>query len=258
LSFTPNCKFVDIHSHFVFGLDDGAKDEQESLAMLEMAISGGTSDIVATPHSDLTYSFQPELLSQRIRELQGILGDRLRLHQGCDFHLHFENIQDCLANPAKYTINHHRYLMVEFADQHIAKSTEEVFRRMLDVEITPVITHPERNPLLRQRMDEMAGWVRSGCLVQVTAQSFLDRFGKAARKAADELMERRMVHFIASDAHDTMDRTPLLSEAFAYITGCYGAARANALFSEHPRATLSGQYLEVEEPLQVKKRRWFS
>ena len=225
--------------------------------MLEMAAAGGTTDIVGTPHSDLSYEFQPDVIAQRVGELNAALGGRIRVHHGCDFHLHFDNIQDCLANPAKYTINHKRYLLVEFADANIAKTTEEVFGRMTYVDITPVITHPERNPLLQQRMEDLAQWVRLGCLVQVTAQSFLDRFGKRARHTADELMERRLVHFVASDAHDTEDRIPVLGEAFAYVAERYGADRAIALFSDHPRATLTGQYLEVEEPAEVKKRKWF-
>ena len=71
------------------------------------------------------------------------------------------------------------------------------------------------------------------------------------------LMERRMVHFVASDAHDTKDRTPLLGEAYAYMAEQYGADRAKTLFSDHPRATLTGEYLEVEDPVMVKKRKWF-
>jgi protein-tyrosine phosphatase len=257
LSSTPNCSFVDIHSHILYGLDDGAKSPEQSIAMLEMAASGGTTDIVATPHSDLTYQFQPELIAQQVAELNTALGGRIRVYHGCDFHLHFDNIQDCFAHPTKYTINHRRYLLVEFADLHIAKTTEELFSRMVKRDITPVITHPERNPLLRERMDEMANWVRAGCLVQVTAQSFLDRFGKHARHAADQLMERRLVHFIASDAHDTEVRPPLLGEAFAYVVDRYGAGQASALFTDHPRATLTGEYFEVEEPATAKKKRWF-
>lgn len=253
LSSIPSCSFVDIHSHVLYGLDDGAKTLEDSIAMLEMAAAGGTTDIVATPHSDQTYQFQPELLALRAGELNAALGGRIQIHHGCDFHLHFDNIQDSLANPTRYTINHKRYLLVEFADAHIPKITEEVFGRMMRLDITPVITHPERNPLLQQRMDTLANWVRLGCLVQVTAQSFLDRFGKRARQVADELMERRMVHFVASDAHDTKDRTPLLGEAFAYVAARYGDAQAKALFSDHPRATLTGQYLEVEDPVAVKR-----
>jgi protein-tyrosine phosphatase len=237
-------------------MDDGAKTFEDSVEMLEMAASCGTTDIVGTPHSDLSYQFQPELIAERVCELNAALGGRIRVHHGCDFHLHFDNIQDCLANPAKYTINHQRYLLVEFHNAQIPQTIDDVFGRMTSVDITPVITHPERNPLLQRRMESVANWVRLGCLVQVTAQSFLDRFGKRARQAADELMERRLVHFVASDAHDTRDRTPVLGEAFAYVAARYGEAKAQALFSDHPRTALTGQYLEVEEPAEVKKR-WF-
>jgi protein-tyrosine phosphatase len=257
LSSIPNCSFVDIHSHVLYGLDDGARTIEQSVAMLEMAASGGTSDIVCTPHSDLVYQFQPVLIAERVAELRSAVGGKIQIHHGCDFHLHFDNIQDCLANPTRYTINHQRYLLVEFANEHISNTTDDVLSRMIYADITPVITHPERNPLLRERIGEMANWVRAGCLVQVTAQSFLDRFGKQARQAADDLMEQRLVHFIASDAHDTVDRTPLLAEAFSYVADRYGAAKAKALFTDYPRATLTGQYLEVEEPAPTKKKRWF-
>ena len=257
MSSIPSCSYVDIHSHILYGLDDGAQTLEQSVAMLEMAASGGTSDIVATPHSDLTYRFQQDLAAERIAELNSALGRRIHIHCGCDFHLHFDNIQDCLENPARYTINHGPYLLVEFDNRQIARNIDDVFRRMLVLDIRPIITHPERNPLLRQRMDEMANWVRAGCLVQVTAQSFLDRFGATARQAADELMERRMVHFVASDAHDTEHRPPLLGNAFEYVADRYGEAQARALFAEHPRATLTGRYLDVEDPAPAKRKRWF-
>lgn len=257
MSSIPSCSYVDIHSHVLYDLDDGAETFEQSVAMLEMAASGGTSDIVATPHSDLLYRFQPDLVAERIAELNTALGGKIRIHCGCDFHLHYENIQDALQNPTRYTINHGRYLLVEFHNEKIPKTTGEVFRQMLRQEITPIITHPERNPLLRQRMDEIASWVRAGCMVQVTAHAFLDRFGKISRKAADNLMERRMVHFIASDAHNTGGRPPLLGEAFAYVAGRYGLERAQALFSDNPRATLTGNYLEAEDPAPARKKHWF-
>jgi protein-tyrosine phosphatase len=124
-------------------------------------------------------------------------------------------------------------------------------------DLTPVITQPERNPILRQRMEDLERWIRAGCLLQVTALSFLDRFGKAARVVAETLMERNMVHFVASDAHGTEDRNPLLAEAYAYVADRWGEPRAKAVFSDNPRATLTGTYLEVEEPLPERKKRWF-
>src|SRR5712671_4307258 len=105
---------VDIHSHIVFGVDDGAKTIEDSLAMLGIAADSGTTDIVATPHADLRFEYVPALIDERIAEMQHKIGDRIRIHRGCDFHLYFDNIMSCLADRTPYTINGQRYLMVEF------------------------------------------------------------------------------------------------------------------------------------------------
>ena len=76
--------------------------------------------------------------------MQERIGDRIRIHRGCDFHLFFDNIRNCLENRAPYTINGKRYLMVEFADSSIPKTINDVFTSFLQKNITPVITHPER------------------------------------------------------------------------------------------------------------------
>ncbi|HEY3822999.1 MAG TPA: CpsB/CapC family capsule biosynthesis tyrosine phosphatase, partial [Bryobacteraceae bacterium] len=128
---------VDIHSHIVFGVDDGAKTIEDSLAMLEMAADAGTTDIVATPHSDLTYQYDADLVKQRIAEMQARIGDRIRIHKGCDFHLFYDNIENCKADRSRFTINGHRYLMVEFADHQIPKTIAKIFEDMLRNDITP-------------------------------------------------------------------------------------------------------------------------
>jgi protein-tyrosine phosphatase len=250
--------FVDIHSHILWGLDDGAKDFDMSMAMLKIARDSGTTDIVATPHSDLQYTFQPEEMDRKIAALLEANGPLPRIHRGCDFHLHFDNIQDCISHPGKYTINHKRYLMVEFSDQNIAKTTGQVFERMNHANITPVITHPERNALLMKDLDQVIQWVQAGCLIQVTSQSFLGRFGKNVQNAAEELMSRGLVHFIASDAHDPEYRPPSLKAGYEHVMQRYGKETADRLFITNPAATLNGDYLEVEAPeLTSKRRKWF-
>jgi protein-tyrosine phosphatase len=119
---------------------------------------------------------------------------------------------------------------------------------MIQNDITPVITHPERNGLLMKRVSEMVQWIRFGCLIQVTGQSFTGRFGKSAYENARRLMSQRMVHFIASDAHDTEWRPPDMREPYKVIAGEYGEHVAERLFVKHPRMTLTGEYLECEDP----------
>jgi protein-tyrosine phosphatase len=247
--------FVDIHSHVLWGLDDGARDLESSLEILRIAAECGTSDIVATPHSNFHFSFDPPKIAERVRELAGSKGPMPHIHTGCDFHLHFDNINDCLEHPAKYTINQLRYLLVEFPDINIPKSSSQIFDRMLQVGITPVITHPERNALLMQDMQQLVAWIRSGCLLQVTGQSFLGRFGKAAREAAVDLMNRGMVHFVASDAHDPVQRPPDLGPAYDWVTAQHGEAVAQRLFVTNPATTLTGGLLDVDMPEPVSPRK---
>ena len=138
---------VDVHSHVLWGLDDGAQTLEESAAMLKLAAASGTTDIVASPHASPQYKYDGELVDRRIKVLSS-LPDVPRIHRGCDFHLSFENIQDALLDPATFTINGKKYLLVEFADAFIPPSTEEILRRFLAIGVIPVVTHPERNPIL--------------------------------------------------------------------------------------------------------------
>src|SRR6266700_1436516 len=105
---------VDIHSHILWGLDDGAETFEESIAMLELAAASGTTDIVATPHANSRYRYQPDVVDQRIVEAAASVSGKLRIHRGCDFHLSFDNVQDAMENPSKYAIKGGSYILVEF------------------------------------------------------------------------------------------------------------------------------------------------
>ena len=250
---------VDIHSHILPGLDDGAATLEDAVAMLKMAADAGTTDIVATPHANNEYTFDPELITRKIAEVRAAAGPVPRIHRGCDFHLTLENIQDALANPAKYAINHLNYLLVEFSDLLIPRTTQDIFDRLLGAGLTPIVTHPERNGLLHKRLDQLTAWVQNGALVQITAGSLLGRFGRRAKAVADELVNRNLVHFVASDAHDTQYRTPTLSDAYQYVQKTWGAALAETLFDTAPQAVIAGrqiQLLDDPEP-EPHKKKWY-
>jgi len=224
--------------------------------MLRLAAASGTTDIVASPHANYEFRFDPEVIAAKLDELRTAAAGMIRIHSGCDFHLTFDNIQDALRNPAKYVINHKRYLLVEFSDMLIPGTTDDVFYQMQSVGIIPVITHPERNMILQKRIDKLEEWAGTGCLLQVTAQSFLGRFGKHAKNFADLLLQRNLVHVVASDAHDAKYRTPSLKEAYAYVLKECGEARATRLFVTNPGATLTGEPIESGEE-RVPVRKWY-
>ena len=225
--------------------------------MLRMAAEDGTTDIVATPHSDLQYRFDYDLVTAKIEELNEATAGVIRIHRGCDFHLHFDNIQDALNNPTRYTINNKCYLLVEFSELLIAKTSTEVFYRMESAGMIPIITHPERNPLLQKRLGQLVEWVEAGVMLQVTAGALLGRWGRDAKAFGEELIKRNLAHFIASDAHDTEHRPPKLSEARAYVARKWGEHVARTLFEVNPGATLTGAPIELPEELAEEPARWY-
>jgi protein-tyrosine phosphatase len=248
---------IDIHSHILWGIDDGAADFAQSLAMVEMAAAHGTTDIVATPHANSQFKFDAGIIAERIDELSLACGGSPRIHRGCDFHLSLENIQDALQHTSKYTINGQRYLLVEFADHLIPPSTSEIFRQFIAKGIIPVITHPERNPLLQDSLDRLNQWASMGCLLQVTAQSLTDRFGKNAQQSAWKLLRNGMVHVIASDAHDTEHRPPTLDLAHEILSRELGVETAELLLIHNPDAIVKGQPIWTQAPQLTPPRKWF-
>jgi protein-tyrosine phosphatase len=234
--------------------------------MAEMAIADGITHVVATPHASDNYKFIPELVRKRRDELQSRLGTRLLLATGCDFHLSFENLQDLRVLPSKYTLNQKNYLLVEFADFSIPPTIDQTLHELSLAGVRPVITHPERNALIRSHPARLVKWMRLGCTVQVTALSLLGRFGESAKMAAELLLDKNAIHFFASDAHNVKGRPLLLREAYDVVAQRRGKKIADALFCENPLAAFEGRDLpywpeppEIEElvPPKKKKRFWF-
>ncbi|HVA95699.1 MAG TPA: CpsB/CapC family capsule biosynthesis tyrosine phosphatase [Candidatus Dormibacteraeota bacterium] len=256
---------VDIHCHILPGMDDGAETMETSIQMAEMAIADGITHVVGTPHANSQYKFDPEIIRRRRGELQAAMGDRLQLATGCDFHLSFENLQDLFKNPPKYTINQKNYLLVEFADFAIPPSMDDTMHQLQLAGLSPIITHPERNALLRAKPERLYRWLHQGCYVQITAMSLSGRFGSAAKQCAEQWLDEDRVHFVASDAHNLTSRPLQLREAFDAVVKRRGEQVAQALFHDNPLAAFEGRGLPYEpehsdphaKPMPYRKRKRF-
>ncbi len=234
---------VDVHSHILPEVDDGAKSWEIAVEMCTMAAADGTDHIVATPHANDRYAYDRERFGGTLELLREMVGPKIKLSLGCDFHLSYENLQDALTRPHRYTIDDTNYLLVELSNYSIPSQIEEYFSRLGDQGITPVITHPERNPIVRRTPERVLRWVEQGCAVQVTASALTGAWGERVTKAAQWFLERDAVHILASDAHDTKNRVPGLSAARKEAERLYGGDVARALVEDNPRAIVSGQPL---------------
>lgn len=234
---------IDIHHHLLFGLDDGSRDIETSVAMAEMAAADGITHIVCTPHANAQYNFDPEANLDRLEQLRARLDGKITLGLGCDFHLSYENIEDAMKNTAKYTINRKHYLLVEFADLVIPQQITQVFYEFLLAGIQPIITHPERNPTIQRQPHRLNDWLDRGCLVQVTASSLTGRFGSAAQTFSQKLLDDNKVHFLATDAHNLQSRPPRMREAFDFVAKRRGTETAERLCITNPKAVFFGDEL---------------
>lgn len=235
---------TDLHSHILPGLDDGAGSMDESVELLQLARDAGTTTIVASPHADTQYKYDPEEVDALIAEVQQRVGAGIRVVRGCDFHLMLENIQDALAHPRRYTINGGPYLLMELSDLMIFPKTGRMWEELEDAGMRIILTHPERNPLLQDQVDRIEEWVSQGRYMQLTAQSLLGQFGPKAQRVAVTMLERGLAHFVASDGHDLVRRPPRLDHAHEWVARRYGGELAELLFVQHPQAVIEGEAVE--------------
>jgi len=234
---------VDIHSHLLPGIDDGSRSWEMTAEMCHIAVADGITHMVATPHANHRYAYDRDRYTEMLGQLHDAADGKLAFSLGCDFHFSYENIRDALEHPRRYTIGDTQYLLIEFSDYGIPPSVEEDVFALRSRGIVPIITHPERNQVLLKKPEMVLRLVEQGCLVQVTANAVTGAWGKGSKRMVNWLLECDAVHVVASDAHDPVMRTPVMSEARDAIAKLAGLEVAEALVTSNPESIVEGRSL---------------
>jgi len=250
---------IDLHCHILPHVDDGARSLEESLKMADRAVKDGIQTIVATPHSlDGVYTNRVEDILSAVAGLESALSENqtdLRLHPGSDVHLCTDMMERIRSGEACTINNDEKFILLELPSQMIPSGVKnEIFTLKLN-HITPIITHPERNAMVQHDPGILYEMVQMGALAQITAMSLTGDFGEFIGHVSESLLRRRLVHIIASDAHSTKDRPPVLSlavEKAADLLKDYDEALD--MVTRVPRAILSGETPDIPEPLQSKRK----
>jgi protein-tyrosine phosphatase len=262
-------EMIDLHSHVLHGLDDGARSLEESLRMCEIAYRDGIRTLVATPHTlNGVHQNNRSTILAKVKELNTALEESrfpmdrrqneqdprsksetrssnteiaLTILPGADVHLCEEMLSQLDQGKVTTLGDGGKSLLIEFPSQGIPKGAEDVLLQLIERGVIPVITHPERNRDVFQKPQRYHGMIMMGCLGQVTAMSLTGGFGPEARQFAEQLLKHRLLHVIASDAHSTNGRSPVLSSAVEAAGKIVGKEEAWKMVTEYPQAILEGQ-----------------
>jgi protein-tyrosine phosphatase len=232
---------IDLHSHILPGIDDGAKTLEVSLEMARMAVADGIHTMACTPHIyPGLYGNDASGIALARDRLQAELDARgiaLRLVCGADVHL-VPGLLDGLRAGTVPTLHGSRYVLLEPSHHVKPPRFEEAVFELVAAGYTPVITHPERLVWIEDHYDVFLRLIRQGAWMQLTAGALTGLFGARARYWGEKFLGEGHTHLLATDAHSSGRRVPRLSEARAVAERLLGAAEATRLVLERPQAIL--------------------
>jgi len=237
---------IDLHSHILPGIDDGAADLDASLVMARIAAADGITRMACTPHIvPGLYENSFETIAPALAKLTQALLDRgipLQLVIGADVHI-APDLDVSLASGIVPTLNRTRYFLLEPPHHILPPKLEEVTARLIKASFVPIITHPERLTWLKAHYGVIESLNGMGCLIQVTADSITGGFGKEAQYLAHRLLDERRVDIIATDCHGPVHRRPVLTQARQAVTDRLGETEARAMVVERPSAILENRVI---------------
>ncbi len=249
---------IDIHSHILPGIDDGAQTLKDSLEMAKTAVNEGISTIIATPHhKNNQFNNSKNCIITRVNDLNTVLKQEsipLTILPGQEVRIYGEVIEDYYKEEI-LTLNHTKYLFIEFPSSSVPRYAERLLYEIQTESIIPIIVHPERNKELLEKPNLLYQLVKNGALTQVTASSIVGYFGKNVKKFAGQLLEHNLTHFIASDAHNTFSRTFNMKEAFDWIDSNFGIEYSQ-LFMENSENLVNDKNIIREIPMEIKKKKF--
>jgi protein-tyrosine phosphatase len=243
---------IDIHSHILPQVDDGARSVEEAVEMARIATEDGIEYMVSTPHmfNGLSENPEPSKIVDRVAALNEAIKNPngVKILPGNEVHISHD-IAEHVRNNRVTKINQRNYMLVEFPQLTVPIGADELFYKLLLQGVRPILVHPERNGQIQAIPAIVARFIERGVYIQVTAMSVTGEFGPAAKQTAERLLQHNCVHFLATDTHRTRSRPPILSRGRDAAAMVIGPQKARALVEDNPLAVINGEALRVEPPI---------
>lgn len=244
---------IDIHTHILPGLDDGAPDLETALEMATLSAESGVTAIAATPHYAV---FGPQAQCTREAVLAAVAEFRqaltrehipVKVFAGMEI-FGTPQIPELLSDGVLMGLADTRYPLIEFPFHDYAAQATELLDALCRDGWCPVVAHPERYTYIQEDPALLNLWTQMGCLLQINKGSLLGRFGHREAQLAYALVQRGFAFAVASDAHSSAYRTTWMGQVHSLLADHFSPATAHTLMTSNPRRLLSGGQLPRIEP----------
>ena len=250
---------IDIHSHILFGVDDGPETIHQSVVLLEKAVKEGITDIIATSHVlHPSYEASAETTFIQVQQLQKAMkqqGVPISIHTGHEVRID-ERIPHLLQENKLLPLAGSSYVLVELPSNSVPVFTKPLFLQMQEVGYTPIIAHPERNKAIAENPKKLKELIQNGALAQVTAGSVSGHFGKTIQNVSLDLIEANLIHTYGSDVHNANNRPFLFDRGLTYLEK-NKLADVVDIFLENNARILTNDQMIMFEPQNVISKKWW-
>lgn len=250
---------IDLHTHILPGIDDGVKTEDEAVEFARVAVADGVKTIVATPHcKDGSWFNDRSIVLPAVARLQARLaaeGVGVELLPGAEVHLCADLIERVRDGRALTLANNGKTLLLELSLTQYPPELDNFIFQLRLAGIVTLLAHPERIGYFRDDRKRYESLVRLGAFGQLTAGSIVGTFGAQVTELSAWMLRRRLVHVLASDAHNVRGRPPVLSEAVRAAAAITGEEFARKMVTEFPAALLRGEEPATPPPDETSESR---
>lgn len=251
---------IDIHCHIVPNIDDGAKSLDDALEMAKIAYDEGIRKIVNTSHYHPNFEYKKgKELFESVKEFNNILKlNNLDIELLIGNELYYsEDIIEIIEQKEFYTLNNSKYLLIEFSPIRFPKNIVDIIYEIKIRGYVPILAHVERYKEVQENVNIIYDCIKEGALIQVNSSSIIGKNGKEAERVSEILLNNNMIHFIATDAHSSTRRRPIIRETYDYIVRKYGEQKAEMLFIQNPYKVIEDKEISIESPRKYEKSKGF-
>ena len=243
---------IDIHSHIIFGVDDGPQTIEESRNLLMDSYNQGVRTIVATSHRRIGMFETPEdKIEKNFKSVQILakeVASDLTVLYGAEIYYSSE-LMDKLEKKMIPSINGSSYVLIEFSQNAKFWEIKSGLIHILRLGYIPVVAHVERYQAFDRNEEYLKEIINMGCYIQINSSSVLkakwfNDKNKVLKKRAKYFLDRDLVHCIASDMHHLSERPSFMKDAFNFISKKYGRKKAKKLFVDNPKLIITNQIID--------------